>query len=265
MSRTKVMNLPFGVVFGALALVLWTGAAGAEAREKIRIPVGRAEVVNSDVEVRTVAIAEPKIADAAVGSARTVVVNAKAPGTTSLVVYNEGGRYRIYDVEVYTPNEDKQVALHVRVAEVNDNAKRELGFDILSQGELHRPENGILQGGSFAGKVASPSAPLTLGPATDGFIHFQRTGDWLIQSTWKMLEEKGDIRVLAHPTLMAKSGEKASFLAGGEFPIPVASAQGANAITVTIEWKEVGVKLDFTPTIGSQNQEESRQCHGRKS
>ena len=66
----------------------------------------------------------------------------------------------------------------------------------------------------------------------------------------RLLEEKGDIRVLAHPTLMAKSGEKASFLAGGEFPIPVASAQGANAVTVTIEWKEFGVKLDFTPIIG---------------
>ncbi|TMQ51397.1 MAG: hypothetical protein E6K73_06030 [Candidatus Eisenbacteria bacterium] len=250
MSRTKIMNLPIGVAVGALALVLWTGAAGAEAREKIRIPVGRAEVVNSDVEVRTVAIAEPKIADAAVGSARTVVVNAKAPGTTSLVVYNEGGRYRIYDVEVYTPNEDKQVALHVRVAEVNDNAKRELGFDIVSQGSPEQLPNSFLQGGSFTGKVSSPSSPLNLGPATDGFIHFQRTNDWLIQSTWRMLEEKGDIRVLAHPTLMAKSGEKASFLAGGEFPIPVASAQGANAVTVTIEWKEFGVKLDFTPIIG---------------
>ena len=61
----------------------------------------------------------------------------------------------------------------------------------------------------------------------------------------------GSLRVLAHPTLVARSGEKASFHAGGEFPIPIASSQGTagGGVTVTIEWKAFGVRVDFTPTV----------------
>src|SRR5262245_18795356 len=117
---------------GLVALVMigiTSAALAADVRDKIRIPVGHAEVVQSDAEVRTVAIGEQAIADAAVGSARTVVVNAKSPGITNLVVYNEGGRYKIYEIEVYIPNLDKEVMLHVNVSELSDRASRELGFD----------------------------------------------------------------------------------------------------------------------------------------
>jgi pilus assembly protein CpaC len=63
------------------------------------------------------------------------------------------------------------------------------------------------------------------------------------------LEEQSVIRQLAQPDLVALSGETASFLAGGEYPIPVVSS-GAGALpTVTIEYKEFGVKLNFTPTV----------------
>ena len=113
-----------GATLSLLALLV--APAFADTHEKLRIPVGRAEVVSYGEDVRTVAIAEPKIADAAVGSARTVVVNAKSVGITSLVVFGEGGKYKVWDVDVYVPNGNKQVALHVRIAEVNDNAKREL-------------------------------------------------------------------------------------------------------------------------------------------
>ena len=140
-----------------VALVVLAAVVGAEGRERIRIPVGRGEVVSSTEDVRTVAIAEPKIADAAVGSAKTVVVNAKSPGITTLVVYNEGARYKVYDVEVYVPNSDKQVALHVRVAEVNNSAKREIGFDWLGE---HNGSGGFWQGGLYTTKVSAPAIPL---------------------------------------------------------------------------------------------------------
>ena len=141
--------------------------AWAEVHDRIRIPVGRGEVVTSNDEVRTVAIAEPKIADAAVGSSKTVVVNGKAPGITTLVVYNEGARFKVYDIEVYTPNGDKQVALHVRIAEVNDNAARELGFDYYGDG--FTKEGNFLTGGLLTSKISpyTDSPPgLTVGPAT---------------------------------------------------------------------------------------------------
>src|SRR5215471_1038486 len=132
-----------GLVFASL---LPLASAGAQTHDRIRIPVGRAEVVTSNEDVKTVAIAEPKIADAAVGSARTVVVNAKSPGITTLVVYNEGARYKVYDIEVFTPNGDKQVLLRVRLAEVNDHAARQLGFDWFGEG-TNSATNAFYKGG----------------------------------------------------------------------------------------------------------------------
>src|SRR5262245_676534 len=170
-----------------LALVTLTSMVQAQAREKIRIPVGRGEVVSSTEAVRTVAIAETKIADATVGSAKTVVVTAKSPGITTLVVYNEGARYKVYDIETYVPNGEKQVALHVRLAEVNTQARKEYGFDWLGQGTI---DNTFLQGGLYTTKVSSPTIPLEVGPATDGFAHIEDLGGlWLLQTQWRMLEE----------------------------------------------------------------------------
>jgi len=239
------------------ALVGAAQAAWAQGHERIRIPVGRGEVVTSNDEVRTVAIAEPKIADAAVGSARTVVVNGKSPGITTLVVYNEGARYKVYDVEVFVPNGDKQVALHVRMAEVNDNAARELGFDWYGEG-TSSALNGFVKGGLLTAKISPVAATsgvvsgltVSTGGATDGFFAwFQNNSDLVLMTTWKALEEKGDLRTLATPTLVTRSGDAASFLAGGELPVPIASGGTNNQTTVTVQWKEFGVRLNFTPTV----------------
>jgi pilus assembly protein CpaC len=246
----SAMRSSVGVI---AALVTLASVAGAQGRDKIRIPVGRGEVVSSTDDVRTVAIAEPKIADAAVGSAKTVVVNAKSPGITTLVVYNEGARYKVYDVEVFVPNGLKQVALHVRMAEVNNLDSREFGFDWLGQ---HSGSGGFWQGGLYTTKVSSPSIPLAVGPATDGFLHYEPVaGNWFLQTQWKALEESGDLRTLANSTLMARSGEKASFLAGGEIAVPISSGATTTggATAVTIEWKEFGVKLNFTPIVEENN------------
>jgi len=65
------------------------------------------------------------------------------------------------------------------------------------------------------------------------------------------LETKGTIKTLAEPTLVAQSGETANFLAGGEFPIPVAQAGsgGGGIPTLTVAFKQFGIALAFTPTI----------------
>lgn len=250
---SRMMRWLAGALPAAMVLAA-AGAAGADGNEKLLIPVGHAQVVMSEAPVKTVVIAEPKIADAAVGSERTVVVNGKAAGSTSLVVYGEAGRFRVYDVEIFVPNSDRQVSLRVSVAEVNESAKRELGFDYAAWGKLNNSHNDILTGGLFTTKVTSPSIPLTIGPGTDGAVDFSR-GDNSLQATWRALEAKGDIRVLANPTLVARSGEKASFHAGGEFPVPIASGgaaagpDGATTIAITIQWKEFGVKVDFRPEV----------------
>jgi len=148
---------PIGLI--AMALVAPV-AAHADARQKLHIPVGRAEVVAYSEDVRTVAIAEPKIANAAVGSARTVVVNGKAPGTTTLVIYGEGAHYTTYDIEVDVPNSEKQVQLAVRVAEADTTASRDLGLDMV--GSITNDNlNGTVTGGLFPTHVTNPSQTLT--------------------------------------------------------------------------------------------------------
>ena len=257
MSRKMVST----VIGGALMMAALAGGvqpAAAQTHDRLRVPVGRAEVVTSNDDVRTVAIAEPKIADAAVGSARTVVVNGKAAGVTTLVVYSEGARYKVYDVEVFTPNYQKQVSLRVRVAEVSDQAIRDLGFDWFGAGHSNKPFiDGFLTGGLLTSKISpyTDSPPgLTVGPETDGFLgYLKNSGDLKLEVAWKALEESGDLRTLASPTLVTRSGMPASFLSGGEIPVPIANGSGAQSNTVTIEWKEFGVKLDFTPYVEEDN------------
>jgi pilus assembly protein CpaC len=264
MPSPKLKDATVRFALAALGVLVLAAPALADLREKIRIPVGRAEVVTSNDEVRTVAIAEPKIADAAVGSQRTVVVSGKSRGITTLVVYGEGGRFTVYDIEVYVPNSDKQVLLHVRVAEVTDAAKRELGWDFLTNGISG---GSPLEGGIFTGKVTPvPGRPygdygdrdkpygnqnsLPIGTETDGrFESRNKAGDLHFQAAWKALEDKGDIRVLATPTLLATSGDSASFLVGGELPIPIAGGGVAGGIAVTVFWKEYGIKVAFSPTV----------------
>jgi pilus assembly protein CpaC len=262
MSSFKLrVTVRFAALVG-LALAL---AGPVRAAESIRVAVGHAVVVPSDGEIRTVVIAEPNIADAAVGSERTVVVTAKSPGSTNLIIYNENGRYTSIEVEVYAPSTRKQVLLHVTVAEVNETAKKELGLDITGAGNNNtRWLDGSLQGGLFPAKITNPSVPVGLGQNTDGILNYNKNnGNLSLQVAWKALEQKGDIRTLANPTLVARSGEKASFLAGGEFPVPI--AQGGSAVgtstggtlssasSVTIQWKEFGVRVEFTPTVLDDN------------
>jgi pilus assembly protein CpaC len=232
-----------------LVLLLPAVAQSADTHETIRIAVGHSAVVPAPDDVRTVAIAEPDIADAAVGSARTVLVTAKTEGSTNLVIYDATGRYRIYDVVVFVPNGQKEVLLHCTVAELSETAIRELGVDLFGSTTQDGHFNGTLSGGLFTSKVEVPTNPLLPGAHTDGIATFTRHDGWLtLQAQWKALEEKGDIRLLASPTLLAKSGEKASFLSGGEFPYQVISGSGFGA-TVTIVFKEYGVRMEFTPVV----------------
>jgi len=248
MPVRQVKDASAAIALAALALLLSVSMAVADARERIRIPVGRSEVVMSNDEVRTVAIAEPKIADAAVGSQRTVVVSGKAIGLTTLVVYGEGGRFTVYDIDVFRPNSEKQVALHVRVAEVTDKGIKDLGFDLFASGTK---DGFSQQGGLITGKVTPlPIPPLRVGPETDGVYSFtNKAGDLHFEAAWKALEQKGQLRVLANPTLLAASGDTASFLAGGEIPVPIASASSNGGTSVTIEWKEYGIRVSFRPTV----------------
>ncbi|MGH6934386.1 MAG: type II and III secretion system protein family protein [Dongiaceae bacterium] len=144
----------------------------------------------------------------------------------------------INKLQVSAPN---QVHLRVRVAEVSRNDLQQIG---INWGAL--VEVGDFAFGLFTAFPGAILGPLVGGSEAGGNVS---TGSLDITATIDMLSEEGLISLLAEPNLTALSGETASFLAGGEFPIPV--DQGDNS--VTIEYKQFGVSLAFTPTILNDN------------
>jgi pilus assembly protein CpaC len=145
-----------------------------------------------------------------------------------------------------------QVQLQVRVAEVNRNKLRDYGtsFTALPQGGT----GGYINSGggpSSLGDVSTgPAGALlesVLSPALNVFLFNRQinTGAML-----RVLRTQGAFRELAEPNLIAMDGQQASFLAGGEFPVPVVQNGGSGSgVAMTIVFKEYGIRLNFKPTI----------------
>jgi len=223
-----------------------------QAGASLEVGVGQSVVLEMNDDVSTVSIADPKIADAAVGSARTVVVTGKGSGITTLVVWEEGGRHTLYRVTAVDSRASQQVLLQCKVAELNEQRLSEFGLDWITHAASDKLA-GALSGGLFITKVEQPSDPLRIGPSTDGFTTYQKAdGSLTLMGTLRAMEQKGAARTLASPNLVALSGDSASFLAGGEFPVPIASST-PQGVQITIEWKEFGVRLAFLPTVLDSN------------
>lgn len=135
-----------------------------------------------------------------------------------------------------------QVLLKVKIAEVASSFRKEAGFNFLIN-------NKDFVGGSTIGNLISGSltgqGDVEMSDAVTLFFGLPNSD---VAGFIQALKQRGWIHVLAQPNLIARSGETASFLAGGEFPIPVAQG-GAFANSITIEYKEFGVRLRFTPTV----------------
>jgi pilus assembly protein CpaC len=152
-----------------------------------------------------------------------------------------------------------QVMLKVRIAEVNRSALKKIGVNLLSRDSSGGTLFGIGQGNPGTINVATGKAdPITgIAPTTVTGATFNNLAGATtlglfgkifgldMMGTLDLMQNDGLVSTLAEPTLTALSGETASFLAGGEFPIPV--SQGNNA--VTIEYKQYGVGLAFTPIV----------------
>jgi pilus assembly protein CpaC len=174
----------------------------------------------------------------------------------------------------------QQVMLEVRFLEVNRQAGRDLGVNLFAANangtnvgntglgavtQANRaPIGGVVGGGSTpVGANPAGSLPLlgTVATLASGATPYgslltsvlRLNNGMSIDSLVTALETKGVLRRLAEPNLMALSGDAARFLAGGEFPVPVASTPVAGALpTVTIEFKKFGVELAFVPTVLSR-------------
>ncbi len=143
-------------------------------------------------------------------------------------------------------NGSQQVLLQVRIAEVNRKAVSELGVTIFSGAQ---GSHGVVgrsttqQFGSTSQSGIGAGATTVLSDLLNIFLFSSQLD---IGVVIRALESKGNLQSLAEPNLIAYNGQTASFLAGGELPVPM--VQG-NSGQVTIEYKEFGVRLEFKPTI----------------
>ena len=138
----------------------------------------------------------------------------------------------------------QQVMLQVRFAEVQRSALKEIGANFLLSYQ------GIDSGAALV--TGNGIAPTAFG-VVGGLLSDGRGFD--LQSTIDALERRGALRTLAEPNLVALSGDTASFLAGGQLPIPVASNTSNGGVPViTVQFKDFGVGLSFTPTVIGREQ-----------
>ena len=271
---------------------------------RVQLTAGRSTVLATDFDVTRIAITNPLIADAVVVAPREILIDGKAPGTVSLIVWGGGSRTQ-YDLVVEQPvttleqhlrtlfpgediavstnegatilagrvsstkvmlrsaeiaaasmpkmqvinllqvpggSDAQQVMLQVRFAEVNRKKVTEAGLALIARRTNFYGRSTTQQ---FAAPDFDDDKPggLVFSDFLNLFF-FDRTHG--IGGVLKALQSTGGFQSLAEPNLIAYNGQEASFLAGGEFPIPV--VQGL-ANTVTVVFKEFGIRLSFKPTI----------------
>ena len=139
----------------------------------------------------------------------------------------------------------QQVMLQVRFAEVNRAALLQAGFSLFTNAQRYSARTTTQQFAAPDFDDAESGDGLVFTDFLNLFFYDRKEG---IGGVLKALESKGYFQSLAEPNLIAYNGQEASFLAGGEFPVPVVQGNAANN-SISIIFKEFGVKLRFTPTI----------------
>jgi pilus assembly protein CpaC len=293
-----------------------------DSANELSVGVGKTVVVDCARPIARVSIGLGDLAEVSAVSPTEIVVSGKAPGQTSLVIWDTQGGRQFFDVtvlaarprsdslepvrrelktefpgqdlkiglendqvilrgtakdlnsayraekiassagkvvnllNVQVPTADPQILLKVRFASIDRNKARDLGINIFSLGF------GNVIGGITTGQFSPPTITGGGGSGSSGGVGgsggtatFQNEGNIFaflpglgVGASIKALETKGVVEVLAEPNLLAANGKQASFLAGGEYPYPVVQGTSGQP-TVTIQFKEYGVRLNFIPTI----------------
>jgi len=315
------MNRATGTFFGVSALAIFYAAAAVpgllaqSGTQELKLTVGKSVVIDYPSDIGRISTSNPDSVDAVPITSREILINAKANGQSTLVVWSKTGERSFFAVTVEMnlepiqkllketfPNEpieirasrdsaslngrlsspavgeravamvmpmvksvvnnfsyapppiDKQIVLHVKFAELDRNFADQLGINILSTGAANTP--GRITTGQFpsgspgninSGGLAANPTSISLADALNIFAF---RPDLNLAVVIKALESKNVLQILAEPNLMTTNGKEASFLAGGEFPVPVLQGGGA-AAAVTVQFREFGIRLKFLPIITS--------------
>lgn len=317
-QRDTIMRLPnsIGTIFkaGLLGLAAACAApmvhaqapAAAEATN-VTVDVGTQQLLRQKLPIRRVAVANPEIADVSVINSRELLINGKAAGITSLIIWTRDAKaqpltYRIAvasrsiggstsDLLTHrdavlaaggstsagapgsgasaqqvvadhtTVAVDTQVLSQVKIVDISRTALQEFGINFLAANH-----NGVIGGigtpGGVSGALINQSGGTGQSEqitSSTGFIPIASAFNLVYASheylgALSVLENKGLARTLAEPSLTAMSGQTASFLAGGEFPFPtVQNGGGGGSNSITITFKEFGIRLNLTPTVLARN------------
>ncbi len=274
-----------------------------EAEEVITISRGSTAILTEVDSITRLSIADPEVAEPVVIPPNQVLINARTPGSTSLVIWGWDQVPRMYTVEVTAdvaslqrqiddlfPNagltvtstgtsivlsgqvrdaqtvrkatelaetmgipivnniqapSPEQILLHVEFAEVSKSALKEMGRDLIRLRNPHRY-------GDWDFDSNDPLNPdrtdYEISSVSEGIVSLMIEGaNSELDMVLRALRGNGDFKSLAQPNLVTREGQEASFLAGGEFPFP--SIQGGNSQSISITWKEFGIRLNFLPTI----------------
>ncbi|MEB0205565.1 type II and III secretion system protein family protein [Pseudomonas sp. CCC3.1] len=222
----------------------------------LEVTQGAQQALNSPVSISRIAVGDPTVADVHANGSNDFLLTGVAPGTTSLMVWTacsksprqsmvfvKGRATDGFTSTSLPPSADatlpSQVQTDIRFVEVSRTKLQEASTSIFGMGK------DFLFGspGSF---ISNAESVITGGPVANGKYFNIGFGGGRVKAMINALEGSGFAYTLARPSLVALSGQSATFLAGGEVPIPVPSSGSDN---VSIEYKEFGIRLTLTPTV----------------
>lgn len=257
-----------GKALGVTNLLIWPGDGGSQPTE-YRLQVGYSNPGEANPDLAQARIT-PGLGIA--GSTPTLLAHRQAelasiPPAGSGSSGSAGDRAsKVIDTSV-VPLET-QVLSQVKIVEINKTSLQEYGFNLLHAGNHFE---GVTAPGSNSGLSNGTASSGTIGPSpvngqnsalslvsSTGFLPIASAFNFVFANdgffgALSLLETQGLARTLAEPSLTAQSGQTASFLAGGEFPVPVPQGGAGTGTTITIQYKEFGVRLSLTPTVLSNN------------
>jgi pilus assembly protein CpaC len=271
MLNRAVLALSAGCLYQGGVVAAPAGCAGLPAMPAaMEIGQGVQQDIRSPVAITRLAVGDPKIADVHVndGDSSGYLLTGVGPGTTSLMVWTacsssprqsmvfvRGTAKTAMTDTLIPPSEDpllpSQVQTDIRFVEVSRTKLKEASTSIFGRGSSN-----FLFGspGTVPGVTVTPGTVGGTRPAiplnNNNFNIVWGGGSSKVLGLLNAMESSGFAYTLARPSLVALSGQSASFLAGGEFPVPVPNGEGNG---ISIEYKEYGVRLTLTPTVVGRN------------
>jgi pilus assembly protein CpaC len=251
MSPTQV--LVNGKAPGETTLILWDASGG---RQFFNVTVRASNFVSNDRleslrrELRAELPGQPLKVSEEDGNIflRGTVRDLNSSARAVTIAATAGKVVNLLNVDV--PAGEPQILLKVRFEAVDRTKENQLGLNLFSTGAANTI--GSVSTGGFSPPTltlpnGSGSATVSLTNALQLFAFYPGIN---LGATIEALETRGLVETLAEPNVLAENGKQASFLAGGQFPYPVAQGAGAGSgAVITIQFKDYGVRLSFIPTI----------------